>query len=104
MCDGQWLATGGGGYAIRTVVPRAWSHLLSIVGGQPLDPRRELPSRWRDAVASSGGGHLPRTLTDGRDPRYRDWAGGYDPGDELDRAVAATRSAVFPLHGLDPMP
>ena len=104
VCDGRWLATGGGGYAIETVVPRAWSHLLAIAGGEPLDPRRELPSAWRSAVASRGGSQLPRTLSDGRDPRYQDWAGGYDPADELDRAVLATRSAVFPLHGLGPMP
>jgi acetoin utilization protein AcuC len=93
LCRGRWLATGGGGYAVKTVVPRSWSHLLAIAGGQPLDPARELPSGW-----------VPRTLSDGRDARYRDWSGGYDPADELDRAVLATRSAVFPLHGLDPMP
>jgi acetoin utilization protein AcuC len=26
---------------------------------------------------------------------------GYDPASEVDRAVMATRTAVFPLHGLD---
>ena len=25
-------------YAIVDVVPRAWSHLLAVVGGRPLDP------------------------------------------------------------------
>ena len=27
---------------------------------------------------------------------------GHDPDDPVDRAILATRQAVFPLHGLDP--
>ena len=38
VCDGKWVATGGGGYAVMDVVPRAWSHLLAIIAGSPLDP------------------------------------------------------------------
>jgi acetoin utilization protein AcuC len=41
-------------------------------------------------------------MTDGREPRYRDWREGYDPEAWLDRQVHATRMAAFPLHGLDP--
>jgi acetoin utilization protein AcuC len=41
-------------------------------------------------------------MTDGREPRYRDWREGYDPDSWLDRQVHATRMASFPLHGLDP--
>jgi len=104
LCDGRWVATGGGGYAIATVVPRAWSHLLAIAGGQPLDTHRQLPQRWRELVASRFGGGVPDTLGDGRDPSYVDWTSGYDPANPVDQAVLATRSAVFPQHGLDPMP
>ena len=25
VCDGKWVATGGGGYAVMDVVPRAWA-------------------------------------------------------------------------------
>jgi acetoin utilization protein AcuC len=104
LCDGRWLATGGGGYAIVDVVPRAWVHLLAIAAGRPLDPRREVPQRWRDVVKSRTGRTAPRLLTDGRAPQHIPWTAGYDPADPLDRAVLATRQAVFPLHGLDPMP
>ena len=31
-------------------------------------------------------------------------AAGLDPDTWLDRAVHATRTAVFPLHGMDPFP
>ena len=31
LCEGRWVSTGGGGYALLHVVPRAWTHLLAIV-------------------------------------------------------------------------
>jgi acetoin utilization protein AcuC len=104
VCDGRWLATGGGGYALVDVVPRSWSHLLSIVGGQPLDPGTTVPEAWREHVLHRLGHQAPARMTDGRTPTYRPWGGGYDPATWLDRAVHATRTAVFPLHGLDPHP
>jgi acetoin utilization protein AcuC len=41
-------------------------------------------------------------MTDGATGQWRDWSQGYDPADVVDRAILATRRAVFPLHGLDP--
>ena len=81
------------------VVPRAWTHLLAIVAGRPLDPTTETPPAWRDYVAEVLGRTAPHRLTDGRSPAYRDWSGGYDPETWLDRAIMATRTEVFPLHG-----
>jgi acetoin utilization protein AcuC len=104
VCDGRWVVTGGGGYALVDVVPRAWTHLLAIVAGRPLDPSTDTPDGWRDHVRTSLGRVAPHRMTDGRTPAYRDWSGGYDPDTWLDRAVHATRTAVFPLHGLDPLP
>jgi acetoin utilization protein AcuC len=43
-------------------------------------------------------------MTDGRSAAFRDWREGYDPDAWLDREINATRTAVFPLHGLDPLP
>ena len=102
LTDGRWVATGGGGYALVNVVPRAWTHLLAIVGGHPLDPATETPESWRDHVRTSLGRTPPHRLTDGRTPAWRDWAEGHDPSTWLDRAIHSTRSEVFPLHGLDP--
>jgi acetoin utilization protein AcuC len=101
---GRWVVTGGGGYALVEVVPRAWTHLLAIVGGSPLDPLTETPESWRAFARARTGVLPPSALTDGRTPGYRPWSDGYDPDTWLDRAVHATRSAVFPLHGLDPLP
>lgn len=104
VAGGRWVVTGGGGYALVDVVPRAWTHLLAIVGGSPLDPGTRTPQSWRAHVRERTGATPPEWLTDHKAPDYRPWSEGYDPGTWLDRAVHATRTAVFPLHGLDPLP
>ena len=104
VCDGRWVVTGGGGYAVVDVVPRAWTHLLAIVGGAPLDPTTATPEGWRAHVQELLGRTGPFRMTDGRTPAYRDWSRGYDPGVWLDRAINATREATFPLNGLDHLP
>jgi acetoin utilization protein AcuC len=104
VAGGKWVATGGGGYALVTVVPRAWTHLLAAVAGTSLDPETQIPGEWREHVEYTLGRTAPATLTDGRPPAWRSWADGYDPDTWLDRAVHATRMATYPLHGLDPQP
>jgi acetoin utilization protein AcuC len=102
LCEGKWVVTGGGGYAVVDVVPRAWSHLLAIVADAPIDPQAELPESWRAYVNERLGRSAPFRMTDGAVPSFPAWEDGYDPGDWLDRAVLATRKASFPLYGLDP--
>jgi acetoin utilization protein AcuC len=104
VCDGRWVVTGGGGYALVDVVPRAWTHLLAVLAGRPLDPTTPTPDSWRAHVRERLGRTAPFRLTDGRDPAYRDWSEGYDPATWLDRSIHATREEIFPLHGLDPLP
>jgi acetoin utilization protein AcuC len=102
LCDGKWVVTGGGGYAVVEVVPRAWTHLLAITAGAPVEPQTELPESFRAYVNEALGAAAPYRMTDGAVPSYAPWEDGYDPGNWLDRAVLATRKAVFPLYGLDP--
>lgn len=104
LTEGRWVVTGGGGYALVDVVPRAWTHLLAIVAGHPLPPDTPTPPGWRAHVTELLDRTPPFRMTDGRTPAYRDWADGYDPETWLDRAIMATRTEVFPLHGLDPYP
>jgi acetoin utilization protein AcuC len=101
---GRWLATGGGGYEVVDVVPRAWTHLIAEAVGHPVDPATDVPATWREYVVALLGRPGPARMTDGRPPRWRDFADGYDPADPVDRAIMATRSSVFPHHGLDPQP
>jgi acetoin utilization protein AcuC len=104
VADGRWVVTGGGGYSIVDVVPRAWAHLLAIASGRPLEPTLATPPGWRAYVEEVLGATPPHRMTDGRTPAYRDWSAGYDPDAWLDRAIHATRMEIFPLHGLDPLP
>ncbi|WP_433317511.1 acetoin utilization protein AcuC [Micromonospora chersina] len=102
LCDGRWVATGGGGYALVEVVPRAWTHLLAVATGEPLDPATLTPPGWRDLAARRRPGHeVPLRMTDDVDPSYQPWQPSGEPT-AVDRAIAATRKAVFPLLGLDP--
>jgi len=102
LTDGKWIATGGGGYAIIDVVPRAWSHLLAIVAGHPIDPQTPVPEAWREEVRLRFQRVAPLRMTDGRDASYTDWSTGYNPDTWLDRSIKATRDNSFPLLGLDP--
>lgn len=45
LCDGRWIAVGGGGYDIWRVVPRAWTLLWSEMTDQPLGDL-PLPETW----------------------------------------------------------
>ncbi|WP_026077538.1 acetoin utilization protein AcuC [Brevibacterium senegalense] len=101
LTDGKWIATGGGGYSILEVVPRAWTQLVAIAAGADIDPRRETPQRWRNYAESIVGRDAPLSMTDGYDGTFAPWSGGYDPQSDLDRAVMATRKSIFPFFGLD---
>ncbi|PYC86919.1 acetoin utilization protein AcuC [Streptomyces tateyamensis] len=103
LCEGRWVALGGGGYAVVDVVPRTWTHLVAIAAGQPVDPQAPTPEQWRAEVFRQARRPAPLRMTDGADARYRDFAEtGYDPADRLDQAILAARRAVFPQHGLLP--
>ena len=100
---GRWLLTGGGGYVLD-VVPRTWAHLLAEAAGCPIDPRAPIPARWRQYASRRTGRDAPEVMTEGSEPKFARFASGYDPADPVDRAIMATRSAVFPEHGLMPQP
>ena len=98
---GRWVALGGGGYGVLRCVPRAWTHLLAEASGHPLAPEIQIPQAWTDQLRARGvTASLPQRMGEGRDPSPQPW----NPGGEswLDRSIAATRSACFPLLGLDP--
>lgn len=97
---GRWVACGGGGYELADVVPRAWTHLLAIAAGGPLDPQTETPAAWREYVSQRYGLSAPRRMTDGSEPTWADWSAGVNPDDPVDQAVMATQASVFPAHGL----
>jgi acetoin utilization protein AcuC len=98
LCEGRWVSTGGGGYAVNDVVPRAWTHLLGIVSGEPVSPQTRIPEAWRAELD----GLTPEMMTDHADVSYPAFEDGFTPESRLDQAILATRRAAFPDLGLDP--
>jgi acetoin utilization protein AcuC len=101
---GKWVAVGGGGYEVGQVVPRAWTHLLAELTGEPVDG--STPEDWQQEVTRRVGGPAPANLTD-REPAgiapiaaAEPWEG--STGTALDESIDATRRAVFGFHGLTP--
>jgi acetoin utilization protein AcuC len=93
---------GGGGYAVVDVVPRIWTHVLAEAAHRPIPPHTDIPKSWRALAVQRTGRAAPPTMSDGHDPKPVPWSSGHDPADPVDRAILATRRAVFPHHGLDP--
>jgi acetoin utilization protein AcuC len=100
VAQGRWLALGGGGYEVVDVVPRAWAHVIAIAAHCPMDPSTAVPTAWLDYVEERWFRRPPPLMTDGATAEFPPWSGGYDPADAVDRAIRATRQAVFPLLGL----
>lgn len=101
--EGKWIATGGGGYEIFDVVPRSWAQLTAVVCGVEVAPASEVPAAWKMYVQQAYGYIPPRTMGDGENRPWIPWReNGFQSVDPIDRAVMATRKAVFPLFGLDP--
>jgi acetoin utilization protein AcuC len=105
VCEGRWVALGGGGYEVVDVVPRTWTHLTAIAAHAPIKTTVPVPEDWRSHVELVFGRPGPRRMgdltTEDGPLWWRSWEMGYDPASEVDRAIMATRTAVFPLHGLD---
>ena len=104
LCDGRWVALGGGGYSVVDVVPRVWASVLAEAAHVPVPAHTPIPQGWRELVRREVGAEPPVVIDEDGDEQHADpsWSGRYDPGDDVDRAVMATRSAVFPLRGLHP--
>lgn len=102
LCEGRWLATGGGGYNVTGVVPRTWTHLIAIASGKPIPLRTYVPETFRRHVLETYGRAMPYLMGDDAQLWWRNWEVGYDPADPVDRTIIATRKEVFPLFGLDP--
>lgn len=61
-CGGRIVATGGGGYAIWSVVPRAWALVWAALSGQ--DAPDELPREWLERWQGESPELLPPRLRD----------------------------------------
>jgi acetoin utilization protein AcuC len=88
------------------VVPRSWTHLTAIAAHAPVPADTAVPAQWLEHVQRTFGRNAPGRMGDlpaDRLPIWvQPWNMGHSPESPVDRAVLATRQAVFPHHGLDP--
>jgi acetoin utilization protein AcuC len=60
--NGRIVATGGGGYATWTAVPRVWASLYAALSAQELP--FQIPQTWLDLWQPHSSEPLPETLND----------------------------------------
>lgn len=89
-CEGRVVATGGGGYAVYDVVPRAWALAWSALRG--VDVGNDIPASWLSDVEREARRPLPRTL---RDAETDVPAGSENQNN--DRTVRSVKASVLPL-------
>jgi acetoin utilization deacetylase AcuC-like enzyme len=97
-CQGRWVATGGGGYDLVRVVPRAWALLWSEMSGRRLPAR--VPAAWRAASPRSAEGEAaPSSWLDPRPPRRSGAArrGARELETRNQRTIRAVRRLALPL-------
>jgi len=94
--DGRWVATGGGGYQLVSVVPRAWTLAFAEMSGGRMPI--ETPMGWRELVVARTRAIPPHDFHDpapllGEDVahRTREFAAA---------SIATVRELVFPRHGV----
>jgi len=92
VCDGRWVATGGGGYALVDVVPRVWTAAIAEMTGRPL-VAGATPEDWHESVRRAVGRDGPATLHDEERPDREGTAVG------VEASIATTRQALPELLG-----
>jgi acetoin utilization protein AcuC len=96
VCDGRWVATGGGGYQLVQVVPRTWTLAFAEMCSRSLSP--ETPMSWQELVVERTGARPPRSFTD--DPVAISDAMTAQARTAGNDAIEAVRRLVLPRHGV----
>jgi acetoin utilization protein AcuC len=93
-CQGRVVATGGGGYAIHEVVPRAWTLTWATLCGDRAPDA--MPAAWLDMVRAETAGDVPVTLRD--PPGFIPLPAGSNGIERAnDLTVRALQRKLFPL-------
>jgi acetoin utilization protein AcuC len=92
---GRWVATGGGGYRLVDVVPRAWTSAFAELSGGRLPP--ETPLDWQDLVRERTHEEAPVDFTDAPVEVAEGIRG--QAREAADDVVARLRRTVLARHG-----
>ena len=100
VCDGRWVAFGGGGYQIVDVGPRAWTLAFAEMAGRSVPV--ETPMPWQELAYARTGRTPPRSFTDDPAPCSEELR--VQTRRAAEESVAAVRRLVLPYHGVRPPP
>ncbi|MEW9670969.1 acetoin utilization protein AcuC [Ammoniphilus sp. 3BR4] len=64
LCNGRLIATGGGGYDIWRVVPRAWTLLWAELTDRPIENNPLIPKNWISRWSLESPVELPEQMMD----------------------------------------
>ncbi len=92
---GRWVALGGGGYQLVSVVPRAWTTAFAEMSGRGLPI--ETPMPWQEFAVERTGVTPPRSFTD--DPVRTSEGMLRQARQTAEESVRALRELVLPRHG-----
>jgi acetoin utilization protein AcuC len=96
VCEGRWVAVGGGGYRLAEVVPIAWTLAFAEMASVALPV--ETPMGWRELVFDRLAVPAPRSFTE--DPVDPTSAMVVQARQAADETIAEARRIVLPLHGV----
>ena len=91
QANGRWLATGGGGYDVYRVVPRAWA--LTWLAGAHRDIPDATPAAWRERWAGEAARYGQARLPD----RFDDAPNAGLPSDAARAAIDAQATGIAAL-------
>lgn len=94
--EGRWIAVGGGGYQLVTVVPRAWTMAFAEMTDRSLPVHVPMP--WQERAGARTGQEPPTSFTD----RVADVPDHLRERARVaaDEAVDGVRRLVLPYHGV----
>ena len=93
LCEGRWLATGGGGYDLYSVVPRAWTMLFAGMVG--VDLPKQLPEPFLALRGRYSQEPMATTFADAEHPEAP-----AQVHDANTRTIQRAREVLFPLLGV----
>lgn len=96
VAEGRWIATGGGGYELVHVVPRAWTLAFAEMAGAKLPV--DTPMRWREYTMQRTGQQAPTSFSD--DPVTLSEGMRASARTAANQAIDGVRRLVMPFHGL----
>lgn len=100
VCDGKWIALGGGGYS-PDIVGKAWMLYFAEMSGQTDKVEEEVPESWINLTEKLINKTPSKNIIDHFDPLKRLGKENYEKINEAtDQLIDGIKEKIFPYHNL----